>query len=170
MCIYERVEAKHDGHATQAATEAATIAAATACVPSVTEPPPLSPLQEGVEAEVVQPESKEEEQKEKEKKKKKKKKKTLTKTAEGCEVDSGQETCRQMLAEIDRGRANGEEITETLLLLQKSLQRWCARHPEMLDEPFLDQLEVMGKVHALVESKVLRRSERLQTAPPDGSV
>ena len=116
-----------------------------------------------------QPESKEEEQKEK-KKKKKKKKKTLTKTAEGCEVDSGQETCRQMLAEIDRGRANGEEITETLLLLQKSLQRWCARHPEMLDEPFLDQLEVMGKVHALVESKVLRRSERLQTAPPDGSV
>ena len=41
MCIYERVEAKHDGHATQAATEAATIAAATACVPSVTEPSSL---------------------------------------------------------------------------------------------------------------------------------
>jgi hypothetical protein len=220
--LQEREEAKHDGHATQAATKAATMAGAEAkeivpavCVSAVVTPPsPPSP--ERARAEVVQPESNNEEKKKevkegkaeltmmpgqqkatspvvgvplslheaeivtesekddekKKKKKKKKTKKTPSKTAERREADSGQKTCRQMLADIDRKRGPSAwgEVDATLLQHQKILHRWCAEHPEALDEPWEEQFRFIP-VHWIelaqkeLEKNKPRRSNRLQTAP-----
>jgi hypothetical protein len=220
--LKEREEAKHDGHATQAATKkAATMAGAEAkeFVPTVTAvrekasplttPPSSSPTEEEG-AEVVQSESNNEEKKEagkaeltkmpgpqkatssvvplpsqdevvdekeeeqrKKKKKKKKKKKTPSKTAERREVESGHHraiflensTCRQILADVDRLRASCDDPEPNLLHLQKILRRWCAQHPEALDEPWEEQLKMIEEDQEL-EFRPPRRSKRLQTAPP----
>jgi hypothetical protein len=224
--LQEREEAKHDGHATQAATKAATMAGAEAkefvptvtvvCDPVATPPSPPSPERAG--AEVVQPESNNEEKKKevkeeegkaeltmmpgqqkatssmvgvplslheaeiaqtesekddetKKKKKKKKKKKSPSKTAEGRDADpnSKRPTCRQIITRFERARADGEAISNDMLAVLDFLQQETVRQPELLDTPYLSKryVEVLGQEPLETE---LRRSKRLQTAPPAGSV